>query len=58
MAAVEPSGESVRPQVPAKRVSPVKRQSPHFRVTEPPLWPGVERTYTVKAPMDDGAPSS
>ena len=55
---MDPPGKSVRPQEPAKRVSPQNSTSPHRRVTEPSLWPGVARTDTVRPPTATVSPSS
>ena len=53
-----PPGKSVRPQEPAKSVSPQKRASPQRSVTLPSEWPGVASTVTARLPTVRTSPSS
>jgi len=52
-----PPTKSVRPQEPAKRVSPQKSTSPTWKVREPGEWPGVWRTWISAWPKGMLSPS-
>ena len=51
------AGKVVRPQEPAKSVSPVKSASPQMSVTPPGVWPGVSMTRKVRLPTLTSSPS-
>lgn len=55
--AIAPPTKSVRPQEPAKRVSPQKSTSPTRKVREPGEWPGVWRTWMGVPPKSMVSPS-